>query len=65
MDKSLYLTDIIEKTGLPKNEMAAVRHSLNHEYAKRAWDAGLEYFEEYQRLQPLGNFDGKSIFFLL
>lgn len=63
MDNSLYLTDIIEKTGLPKDEVAAVRHSLNHEYAKRAWDAGIEYFEEYQRLQPLGYFDGKKYIF--
>lgn len=52
MDKSLHLTDIIEKTGLPKSEVAAVRHSLNHENARRAWDAGFEYFEEYQRHQP-------------
>ena len=41
MEKSLYLTDIIEKTRLPKSEIAAIRNSFNNENARRAWDATL------------------------
>ena len=63
MQSSLYLTDIISKTELPKDNVAAIRHSLNHDNAKRTWDAGFEYFEEYQRLQPMGYFDGKKYIF--
>ena len=63
MKRSLYLTDIINITGLPKNEVAAIRHSLNHANAKRVWDAGFEYFEEYQKIQPKDYFDKKKYIF--
>lgn len=63
MGYSLYLTDLIEKTGIPRNELCAIRHSLNHENAKIVWDSGFEYFEEYQRIQPLNYFCGKKYIF--
>ena len=47
MAKSLFLTDIIEKTGLPKNEVAAVRHSLNHDNARLAW-GGIAWLKNLQ-----------------
>ena len=63
MEHTLYLTDIIEKTSIPRDELVAIRHSLNHANARLAWDSGFEYFEEYQRIQPKNYFKGKRFIF--
>ena len=63
MDYSLFLTDIIEKTGLPKDDIAVVRHTLSDENALRVWSAGIDFFEEYQRIQPLDYFSKKIYIF--
>lgn len=63
MGHSFYLSDIIEKAGLPKNEVAVVRHTLGDKNANRAWKAGLEFFEEYQRIQPKDYFCKKNYIF--
>ena len=63
MGYSLYLTDLIEKTGLPRGEVAVVRHSLSDEKANRVWRAGIEFFEEYQKIQPKDYFSKKKYIF--
>ncbi len=56
MEYGLYLTDIIDKTGLPKDDIAVVRHTLSDENALRVWRAGIEFFEEYQKIRPVDYF---------
>lgn len=63
MNYSLFLTDIIEKTGLPKDEVAVIRHTASDEKANRTWRAGLEFFEEYQKIQPKDYFSKKEYIF--
>ena len=63
MSYSLYLTDIIEKTGLPKEDIAVVRHTLSDENVLRVWRAGIDFFEEYQRIQPADYFSKKKYIF--
>lgn len=63
MEYSLFLTDIIEKTGLPKDNIAVIRHSLSSDMVKKTWRAGMEFFEEYQKIQPKDYFLGKKYIF--
>ena len=63
MEYSLFLTDIIEKTGVPKDEVAVIRHTLSDEMARRVWRAGMEFFEEYQKIQPPDYFSKKKYIF--
>lgn len=60
---SLFLTDIIEKTKLPKDEVAVIRHALSDDKAGRVWRDGMEFFEEYQRIQPKDYFCKKRYIF--
>ena len=63
MEYSLYLTDLIEKTGLSKEDIAVVRHTLSDEKAFRVWRAGIDFFEEYQKIQPKDYFLKKRYIF--
>ena len=63
MGHSFYLTDIIDKTGLKREEVAVVRHTLSDEKANKVWRAGMDYFEEYQKIQPKDYFCKKRYIF--
>ena len=63
MGYSIFLTDIIEKTGLPKDEVAVIRHTLSDTNARRVWRAGMDFFEEYQKIQPVDYFCRKKYIF--
>ena len=63
MNHSLFLTDIIRITNLPKEEVAVIRHTLSDENANRTWRAGIDFFEEYQKIQPKDYFCKKRYIF--
>lgn len=60
---SIYFTDIIDLTKLPHDDLVAIRHSLKYSNARKSWDAGVEFFEEYQCIQPEGYFKNKKYIF--
>lgn len=63
-EHTLYLSDIIAKTGLSFGDYVVVRHSLGETPCRLAWEKGKEYFEEYQRIQLDANyFKGKKYVF--
>ena len=57
---TLNLWDIIEKSGLPPDNVAAVRHTLNHEWEKKCYEKGISFFEECQKFNPENYFHGKT-----
>ena len=64
MQSTLNMGDIIEKSGLPKDNIAFIRHSLGHKNFSDVWkDGNIDFFEEYQKIQPEHYFhDRKYIF---
>ena len=63
VQSTFYMSDIIEKTGLPADDIALIRHSFGHKNFAKVWNAGREYFEEYQRIQVEDYFNGKHYVF--
>ena len=62
-DYTLMMADIIDKTGLPHNNIALVRHTLTDHGFKKVWKDGMDMFEEYQKIQPKEYFHGKEYIF--
>lgn len=64
MQSTLNMGDIIEKTGLPKDDIVFVRHSLNDKNLKNVWRKGnVGFLEEYQKIQRKGYFHNKKYVF--
>ena len=64
LQSTLTMGDIIGKTDIPKNEIAFIRHALNHKNFYTVWndDKG-DFFEEYQKIQGKDYFHGKKYIF--
>ena len=60
---TLYLSDIIDKTDISHDNIAVIRHTISDSNFHRVWDAGMDSFEEYQKIQPDNYFHGKEYVF--
>ena len=60
---TLMLADIIEKTKIDRDNIALVRHTRSNEFFAEVWKEGIEFFEEYQKIQPENYFHGKNFIF--
>ena len=60
---TLYLSDIIDKTGIAHDNIAAIRHTKCHKKFNDVWKEGFKFFEEYQKIQPPNYFHGKEYVF--
>lgn len=59
-DYTFKLSDVINKTAIEHDNIALIRHTRSHDNFRKVWDAGIDFFEEYQRIQPENYFHGKQ-----
>ena len=50
-DYTFKLSDVIDKTDIDHENIALIRHTKSHDNFRRVWDAGIDCFEVYQRIQ--------------
>lgn len=62
-DYTFKLSDVIEKTNIEHDNIALIRHTKSHDNFRRVWTEGIDYFEDYQRIQPENYFHGKEYIF--
>ncbi|MBE5838369.1 GIY-YIG nuclease family protein [Butyrivibrio sp.] len=61
---TFFLSDVIEKTGIDHDKIALIRHTpKSHKNFRQVWEAGMDCFEEYQKIQPKNYFHGKEYIF--